>query len=176
MNINHDNSGIRLDAQQGSVLPVSLFILLVLTIIGATSLNDTVMEEKMSSNFQNGNIAYQAAESSVNRTYINVSASTALAQQAIDAWTNADPDNPPDWPTDGQHQTGTGDGNISSTLTARVQTDPANMVNLQGCTISIGMPTKCKAIVLDVVATGQVTGTTIQRTHTQGVNKPLPPG
>lgn len=161
--------------QRGSVLPVSLFILLVLTIIGATSLNETVMEEKMSSNFQGGNIAFQAAESSVNRTYINVSANTTLARQAIAAW-NPDPDIPRNWPTENEYVTGTGGGRISATFNARVQTNPSNVVNLKGCTISIGMPTKCKAIVLDVVATGQVTGTNIQRTHTQGVNKPLPPG
>jgi len=168
---------IRNISQRGSVLPISLFILLVLTIIGATSLNETVMEEKMSSNFQGGNLAYQAAESSINRTYINVSASTTLARQAIAAWVpNPTPGIPINWPTDGQLQTGTGNGNISTTLTARVEANPSNIVNSQGCTISIGMPTKCKAIVLDVVATGQVTGTNIQRTHTQGVKKPLPPG
>lgn len=170
-----NTSLIRDTAQRGSVLPISLFILLVLTIIGATSLNETVMEEKMSSNFQGGNLAYQAAESSINRTYINVSASTTLARQALAAW-NPDPNIPRNWPTDGQLQTGTGNGRISTTLSARVQADPSNVVNSQGCTISIGMPTKCKAIVLDVVATGQVTGTNIQRTHTQGVKKPLPPG
>jgi len=159
-------------SQRGSVLPISLFILLVLTIIGATSLNSTVMEEKMSSNFQKGNTAFQAAESSINRTYINVSASTDLALRSITAFDASDADNPPVWPQDDPYP----NANLPTTLTARVQFDPKKRENLQGCTISVGMPTTCRAIVLDVVATGQVAGTQVRRTHTQGVLKPLPSG
>lgn len=158
------------------MLPISLLILLVLTIIGATSLNETVMEERMASNFQAGNLAFQAAESSVNRTYINISASTDLAMLAINAFDESDEQTPPVWPDDGEHITGSGNGEISATLTAQIQTDPRRKANLMGCTISVGMPTKCSALILDVVATGQVTGTNIQRTHTQGILKPLPPG
>lgn len=167
-----------LPVQRGSVLPISLIILLVLTIIGAASLNDSVMEEKMSANFQKGNLAYQAAESSVNRTFINVSNSSTLANQAITAWDASDADTPPVWPNDTPYPDNDDVANedFPSTLTARVQYQPFLRENLEGCTISIGMPTTCSAIVLDVVATGRITGTTIQRTHTQGVKKPLPAG
>jgi type IV pilus assembly protein PilX len=176
--MNHNTPAYKKHAERGSVLPISLFILLVLTIIGATSLNDTVMEEKMSSNFQGGNLAFQAAESSINRTYINVSASTELAIQALDAWDTAKNNNTTaEWPSGGESlDLNSPDSNISTTLTAEVQADPERKVNLQGCTISVGVSTTCSALVLDVVGTGQLTGTNIQRIHTQGVRKPLPPG
>ena len=169
---------IAMKIQQGSVLPVSLFILLVLTIIGATSLNSSVMEEKMSSNFQSGNLAFQATESSVNRTFMTVSNTTDLANQAVDAWQVSDSDTPPVWPNDTPYPDNDDIPNeeFPSTLTARVEYRPFLKSMLQGCTLSEGMPTKCSAMALDVVATGRVTGTTVQRTHTQGVNKPLPAG
>jgi len=166
------NSRLSFDSQNGSVLPISLFILLVLTIIGAASLNDTVMEEKMSSNFQKANTAFQAAESSINRTYINVSANTDLALSAIAAFDASDADNPPVWPEDDPYP----NPDLPTQLTARVQFDPKKKQNLEGCTISVGMPTTCSAIVLDVVASGQVNNTQVRRTHTQGIRKPLPAG
>lgn len=165
--------------QHGSVLPVALFILLVLTIIGATSLNDSVMEEKMSSNFQNGNTAFQAAESSVNRTYMHVSNTTDLANDAIDAWNASDADTPPVWPNDTPYPDNDDVANedFPTTLTARVEYKPFLRGNLlEGCTLNDDMDTTCRATSLEVVATGRVTGTTIQRTHTQGVQKPLPAG
>jgi len=171
-------------AQRGSVLPISLFILLVLTIIGATSLNDTVMEEKMSSNFQQGNIAFQAAESSVNRTFIKISSTadgTTLVNNAIDAWDASDDDTPPVWPTDNEFDlTPTGDDAVAATgstvLTAEIQLNPTRTENLLGCTLSKGLSSTCSSVMIDVVATGTVAATNIQRTHVQGVKKPLPAG
>lgn len=171
--------------QAGSVLPISLFILLVLTIIGATSLNDTVMEEKMSSNFQKGNIAFQAAESSVNRTFKNVSNSITLAGQAINARDAAMASgDAPVWPTDAtvtmDGVTDAGDPventHSSIELSATVQFASANEAPGSGCTINIGSQTKCSTVVLDIVAAGTVSGTNVRRTLTQGMEKPLPPG
>jgi hypothetical protein len=47
--------------QQGSVLFVSLIILLLLTIIGLSSMNNSVIELKIANNIQEKAIAYQAA-------------------------------------------------------------------------------------------------------------------
>jgi type IV pilus assembly protein PilX len=49
----------------GSVLVISLLVLLVLTILGVTALDTTVMEERMSSNTRQRNLAYQAAETAL---------------------------------------------------------------------------------------------------------------
>ena len=49
----------------GSVLVISLLILLVLTILGVTALDTTVMEERMSSNTRQRNLAHQAAETAL---------------------------------------------------------------------------------------------------------------
>lgn len=50
---------------QGSVLIISLLILLVLTMLGVTALDTTVMEERMSSNTRQRNLALQAAEAAL---------------------------------------------------------------------------------------------------------------
>lgn len=52
-------------AQRGSALIISLVILLVLTLIGITGMQTTVLEEKMAGNFRDKNIAFQAAESAM---------------------------------------------------------------------------------------------------------------
>jgi len=51
------------DAQRGVALAVSLVLLLVMTIIGISSLNTTALEEKMSVNIQEDTRAFEAAES-----------------------------------------------------------------------------------------------------------------
>ena len=47
--------------QQGSVLFVSLMILLMLTVIGLSSMNNSVVELNIASNIQEKAIAYQAS-------------------------------------------------------------------------------------------------------------------
>ena len=49
---------ITMDKNTGSVLVISLLILLTLTIMGVTALNTTVMEERMSANTRQRNLAY----------------------------------------------------------------------------------------------------------------------
>jgi Tfp pilus assembly protein PilX len=54
-----------LHRERGAVLIVSLLILLVLSIIGVSSLSNSNLEERMSSNFQHSMLAFQAAESAI---------------------------------------------------------------------------------------------------------------
>lgn len=49
-------------SQQGASLIVGLIMLLLLTIIGVTSIRTTVLEEKMAGNLKDYNAAFQAAE------------------------------------------------------------------------------------------------------------------
>lgn len=51
--------------QNGAVLAVSLLILVVLTIIGVSSMVTTSLEEKMSGNFRDRQIAFNAAEAAL---------------------------------------------------------------------------------------------------------------
>ena len=49
-------------SQQGASLIIGLIMLLLLTIIGVTSIRTTVLEEKMAGNLKDYNAAFQAAE------------------------------------------------------------------------------------------------------------------
>lgn len=51
--------------QRGSVLIVSLLMLLVLTIIGITAMSTSTLEEKMAGNSRDQNLAFQATEAAL---------------------------------------------------------------------------------------------------------------
>lgn len=55
----------KLKRQQGSVLILSLIILLVLTMIGVSSMSSSSLQEKMAGNFREREIAFQAAEAAL---------------------------------------------------------------------------------------------------------------
>lgn len=63
------NVSSKITRQHGSVLIVSLLVLLVLTLIGISSLDSSLMEEKMASNSQISTTAFQAAESAIREKY-----------------------------------------------------------------------------------------------------------
>lgn len=65
--------------QQGAVLVVSLLILMVLTLIGISSMNGSIMEEKMASNAQSATTTFQQAESAVRQTFYIESRNPAQA-------------------------------------------------------------------------------------------------
>lgn len=51
--------------QRGAALVMSLIILLVMTVLGVTAMQVTVLEEKMAGNLRDRSIAFQAAESAL---------------------------------------------------------------------------------------------------------------
>jgi len=51
--------------QQGSVLIVSLILLLLLTLVGVAGMNMTSLEERMSGNYRDHEMAFQAAEAAL---------------------------------------------------------------------------------------------------------------
>jgi len=51
--------------QQGSVLIISLVIMLVLTILGVSGMKTSLLEEKMAGNLRDGQLAFQAAEAAL---------------------------------------------------------------------------------------------------------------
>ena len=48
--------------QRGTILFISLIILLLLTILGVTSMSNVTMEERMAGNLRDGDLAFQSAE------------------------------------------------------------------------------------------------------------------
>ncbi len=51
--------------QKGAVLAISLIILVLMTIIGVSSIQTTIMEERMTGNMRDQNIAFQSAEAAI---------------------------------------------------------------------------------------------------------------
>ncbi len=49
--------------QSGAVLIVTLMLLIVMTVLGLSSMNNSIMEEKMAGNLRNSNMSFMAAES-----------------------------------------------------------------------------------------------------------------
>jgi type IV pilus assembly protein PilX len=146
---------IQAKQQQGSVLVISLLILLVLTIIGATSLNSTVMEEKMASNFQTGNTASQAAESAINLTFANIAWNGALVNRVVAANTAGNP----------QLNFAYNMNGSPANATATIQYVTAN----EPCPDSGSDVAGTHSMV--VYGTGTVNNTGVSRTHTAGVVK-----
>ncbi len=68
---------IRLNQQKGSVLIISLVLLLVATILGLSSMNNTIMEEKMVGNLLQNNQSFQMAEDALRQ-----------AENTIMGWNN----------------------------------------------------------------------------------------
>lgn len=56
---------LKITKQSGAVLAISLIMLLLLTLIGISGMQTTVLEEKMASNSRDQNIAFQAAEAAL---------------------------------------------------------------------------------------------------------------
>jgi Tfp pilus assembly protein PilX len=77
--------------QQGAVLLISLMILLILTLIGLSSLNGSLLEEKMAANAQTSTTIFQAAESKIHATHLGYENSQTQDLAVIRAQNNADP-------------------------------------------------------------------------------------
>lgn len=85
--------------QRGIVLVVGLVFLLVLTILGVTSLRSTALEQRLAGNLQQRTVAFQDAESRIVRLIGelnagNVNLSTNDTCQDVDPETNPDPVDP----------------------------------------------------------------------------------
>ncbi|MFZ5594350.1 MAG: pilus assembly PilX family protein [Pseudomonadota bacterium] len=116
--------------QHGSVLIVSLMILLVLTLIGVTAMGVSTLEEKMAGNSRDQALAFQAAEAALRdaETVLNGIATTAAFNntnglyatgQAPDIFTNA---------------TWTGSASRTGTAVANVPSPPRFIIELIGVT------------------------------------------
>jgi type IV pilus assembly protein PilX len=87
LNIMHKHSR---KEQRGAVLIVSLLVLLVLTLIGISALNGSIMEEKMASNSQTSSTVFQAAESAIRETFYAENVDPAMAVDHAQSGNTAD--------------------------------------------------------------------------------------
>jgi len=65
MNLQHLQSIQSIKHQQGAVLAISLILLLIVTIIGTTSMQTTTLQERMAGNANDRNQAFQMTESAL---------------------------------------------------------------------------------------------------------------
>jgi type IV pilus assembly protein PilX len=65
--------------QQGAVLVVSLIMLLVVTLVAVSSMQGTVMEEKMAGNTRDRNLAFQTTESALREAEIYIESVTNVS-------------------------------------------------------------------------------------------------
>lgn len=104
------------DAQRGAVLVVSLLILLILTIIGVSSMQSSTLEEKMASNSRDRNVGFQSAEAAIRNaeTYIQSLVTTGNFTDANGLFssigTAPDPFGAATWGTTNNYRTATAPG------------------------------------------------------------------
>jgi len=73
-------ANFKIHKQKGVALITTLFLLLLMIIIGMAGMRTTTLEEKMSANLRDKTIAFQAAESAVKEAEIVIDALTQLSQ------------------------------------------------------------------------------------------------
>lgn len=78
--------------QRGVVLIVALVVLLVLSMLGVSSMQGTVMEERMAGNMYDRNIAFQAAEAALRAGETDASAGVNIAYDVSASSTAVPPD------------------------------------------------------------------------------------
>jgi len=100
--------------QQGAVLLVGLLILLLATMISVSALNNSNLQEKMASNAQNLNRAYQSAQGAIDHQVAAIQAGTTsmLSDAIVQAQSGS-----PTWPT--TTFTLTGDSSVTTSLTIK---------------------------------------------------------
>jgi len=89
MNTGNRQSFPAIKQQRGAVLAISLVLLLVVTIIGTTSMQTTTLQERMAGNEKDLNDAFQSAESALRDGEQLIAGSTALGTFATGTQSNA---------------------------------------------------------------------------------------
>lgn len=65
--------------QRGVALAVALILLVVITLVGLAAVNGTVMQQKMSANFHDRQVAFQSTEAALREAALAVQATTGAA-------------------------------------------------------------------------------------------------
>jgi len=122
--------------QHGLVLVVSLIFLLLMTLIGITSIRTTTMEERMAGNTRDQHLAFMAAETTLREaeTALEAFASTAVFGTGTGNG-YYDTDNDADYTVSG---TWTGTDSIVATSIPEVNTAPRYYIKLVTCISGTG--------------------------------------
>ena len=67
------------NGQRGVALVVALILLVVITLVGLAAVSGTIMQQKMSSNFYDRDVAFQAAEAALRQAQVAIGAATSGA-------------------------------------------------------------------------------------------------
>lgn len=104
------NTKFSYSTQTGSALIVSLIMLLLISLIGVSSMQGTILQERMASNLHDRNIAFQASERALRE------GETWLAPNALSAQTNDRLGDPSAWGGGGTDSVtvATGDAQLSA--------------------------------------------------------------
>jgi type IV pilus assembly protein PilX len=89
MNLPRSNRLQALNRQRGVVLIVALVVLLVLSMLGISSMQGTLMEERMAGNMYDRNLAFQAAEAALRAGEADALAGTNIAYDVSSVSTTA---------------------------------------------------------------------------------------
>jgi len=65
--------------QRGVALVVALILLVLITLVGLAAVSGTIMQQKMSSNFYDRDVAFQAAEAALRQAQVAIGGATASA-------------------------------------------------------------------------------------------------
>lgn len=65
--------------QRGVALVVAMILLVVITLVGLAAVSGTIMQQKMSSNFYDRDVAFQAAEAALRQAQVAIGAAAASA-------------------------------------------------------------------------------------------------
>lgn len=87
-------------AQQGSALLVSLVMLLLLSLIAVAGMQTTIMQERMSSNLADRELAFQAAEAALRDAETMLRTNPPATINNKDGLYDVNSDNKPDWTGD----------------------------------------------------------------------------
>lgn len=85
--------------QSGAALLITLILLLVLTLLGVSSMQSTTMQERMSGNTRDREVAFQAAEAALRaaESWLEAQAVPPQSGTAAYVYGEADPDQDPQW-------------------------------------------------------------------------------
>lgn len=76
-------------AQRGVALVVSIILLIVITLMGLTAVRGTIMQQKMTSNFYDRQLAFQASEAAIRQAESVVQASPTVPGAFLDCSSTA---------------------------------------------------------------------------------------
>ena len=86
--------------ETGSVLIVSLVMLLLLSLIGLAGMQNTIMQDRMAGNMRDKDMAFEAAEAALREAEEDLSASVPAAFLGANGLYRIGASNRPDWPAD----------------------------------------------------------------------------